>query len=129
MGGPLPARPAPVPPAGALAAELLALSRQAYAAAAAGDWEQVLAVLDQRAPLVAAVAALDPAALAPAARATLRAALTASLDLDAQMQGEGRAARQTLITALAGLRRGRQALRVYASPDGSLSSQFLDSSG
>jgi hypothetical protein len=131
MGAP-PARPVPAPPAGAadaLATRLLALSRQARAAAGAGDWEQVLAALDQRAPLVAAVAALDPAALAPAARAMLRAALTASLRLDEQVQTEGRAARQALVAALAGLRRGRQALRAYVSPDGSPPSQFLNSSG
>jgi hypothetical protein len=132
MSTPPPVQPAPAPPAGdggALATRLLELSRQAHAAAGAGDWEHVLAALDQRAPLVAAVAALDPATLVPEARATLRAALTASLRLDEQVQAEGRAARQTLVAALAGLRHGRQALRAYVSSDGAPPSQFLDSSG
>jgi hypothetical protein len=53
----------PVPPTAPfdLARDLLGLTRRQVAAAVAEDWILVAELIDERAPLAAALAALDPA--------------------------------------------------------------------
>jgi hypothetical protein len=96
-----------------LARRLLDLTQQQVAAAGADDWATVSDLLDHRAPLAAAVAALDLATLDAAARNQLRAALRAALDLDQEVTRRGLAALTTVRHDLTNVRRGRQALRLY----------------
>lgn len=97
-----------------LADHLLGLTRRQAAAAADGDWEEVDALLDQRAPLAAVVAALDPATLAAPARAYLRAALAATIALDRQIAVLAAAAHALYGRELSHLHHGRRTLRAYA---------------
>lgn len=111
---------------GALARQLLDLTRQQVQAATAGDWEQVLDLIDQRAPLSAAVVALDPARLDEVSSNQVRAALTATLELDQQITDLIQTARAQLGRDVTQLRRGSRMLDSYTSAASGAEGRLLD---
>jgi hypothetical protein len=121
----------PVPPTAPLdlARDLLGLTRRQVAAAAAEDWVLVAELIDERAPLAAALAALDPAPLSAATRAYLRAALTGALALDRQLGQQMRNAQTNVRGELTQVRRSRHTLRTYARPAGARESTVIDQPG
>jgi hypothetical protein len=109
-----------------LVARLLDLTQRQLAAAGRGDWEIVLALLDQRAPLAAAVADLKPTGLDAAARARLAATITTVLDLDRQLAHLMRANQAAIRHELARVRQGRRLLGAYSGAPGHDAGQLLD---
>lgn len=109
-----------------LARALLDLTRRQAAAAAAGDWEAVVDLLDRRAPLVIALTALDPAPLDEATRSDLRAALATALDLEHQTTDLAKTTQEAVGDELGRLGRGSRALRAYSRQSHSEESTLLD---